>query len=97
MSSSTSTLGELLAMDIADLGRDLRQQRTAVAKMRMDIEMRKEKDTARYRRERRYLALLETAIARKRADALHAQQNSSTVPARRSQPLDAARGKKSGS
>jgi ribosomal protein L29 len=82
MATATSTISDLLSMSVEDLESDLRAQRLAVAKLRIDVELRKEKDTARYRRERRRLALLETALSRKRSESLQSAKNSSTVPAR---------------
>ncbi len=82
MPTASSTIGDLLSMSVEDLQKELRTQRVAVAKLRIDVELRKEKDTARYRRERRHLALLETALSRKRAESLHSTASSSTVSAR---------------
>ncbi len=82
MATATSTINDLLSMSVEDIQKDLRAQRLTVAKLRIDVELRKEKDTARYRRERRHLALLETVLSRKRAESLHSAASSSTVSAR---------------
>ena len=54
--SSITTITELRTMQIADLRRELRSQQTIVSKMRLQIELNTEKDTARYKREKSALA-----------------------------------------
>lgn len=61
MATHLSSFGELLAMPLEDLRKDLAAQRTLVRKMRLGIEVKKEKDTARFRREKRQLARMLTA------------------------------------
>ena len=60
MASHLSTYGELEAMPKEDLRREVVSQRALVRKMRMGILLNKEKDTAKYRRERRQLARMLT-------------------------------------
>jgi ribosomal protein L29 len=57
--------GELRAMQLSELLRECISQRAIVAKMRLGIQQKKEKDTARYRRERRTLAQMETVLTEK--------------------------------
>lgn len=57
-----SSFGELLAMPSDELRRDMAAQRVLMRKMRMGVELKKEKDTARYRREKRQLARMLTAF-----------------------------------
>ena len=58
-----TTIKELRKMNLADLTREIFLQKALVAKMRLGIKMKKEKDTAKYRRERRQLARMETVFA----------------------------------
>lgn len=60
MSTHLSTYGELEAMPKEDLGKEIVTQRAIVRKMRLGILLNKEKDTAKYRRERRQLARMLT-------------------------------------
>lgn len=60
-----TTLPELRNMQISDLRREVREQRTLVAKLRMTVRLGKEKDTARYRREKHQLARMLTVMASK--------------------------------
>ena len=52
-------------MQVNDLRREVREQRTLVAKLRMTVRLGKEKDTARYRREKHQLARMLTVIVSK--------------------------------
>ncbi|MFA6039484.1 MAG: hypothetical protein WCV62_06330 [Candidatus Peribacteraceae bacterium] len=61
MATHLSSYGELTAMPPEELRRDIAAQRTLVRKMRLGVEMKKEKDTARYRREKRQLSRMLTA------------------------------------
>jgi len=62
MSNASTTYRELMAMDRADLVREIRGQKLIVSKLHMGIVMKTEKDTAKYRRERRALARMNTAL-----------------------------------
>lgn len=63
--ATTLTMEELRRMNTADLQREIRTHRQLCANMRLGIEIRKEKDTAKYRRERRTLARLLTVLEEK--------------------------------
>jgi ribosomal protein L29 len=60
-----STLKELRNMQTADLRKEVEQKRVVVAKMRLGLEMRSEKDSALYRREKRELARILTVLGEK--------------------------------
>ncbi len=62
MANHLSSYGELLAMTRDDLRKDIRVQRMLVRRMRLGIELKKEKDAAKYRREKRHLARMLTAL-----------------------------------
>lgn len=64
MSSSVS-ITELRTMQVADLRKEIRTQRTEVQKMRIQITMNTEKDTAKYRREKRQLSRMLTVLTEK--------------------------------
>ncbi len=61
MSSHQTSFGELLAMPADELRKDILTQRMLVRKMRLGIHLNKEKDAAKYRREKRALARMLTA------------------------------------
>ena len=56
---------ELLKMSMDDLHGEARAQDMNVRKLRMGVTMGKEKDTAQYRRERKQLARMKTAMTQK--------------------------------
>ena len=52
-------------MQVEDLRKEIRSQQTHVQKMRLQITMNTEKDTARYRREKRQIARMMTVLSEK--------------------------------
>jgi hypothetical protein len=62
MATHIASYGELMAMPIDELRREVLQQRAIVRKMHLSIQLNKEKDTAKYRREKRALARMLTAF-----------------------------------
>lgn len=67
--SSSTTITELRTMQVSDLRKEIRTQRTEVQKMRIQITMNTEKDTAKYRREKRQLARMLTVLTEKEREA----------------------------
>lgn len=67
---------ELRKMQTADLERDVTGKRMEIARMRLGIGLNHEKDTAKYRRERKELARMLTVLSEKQ---LNASQKASTV------------------
>ena len=63
--SSITTITELRTMSVDDLRKEIRAHRTHVQKMRLQITMNTEKDTARYRTEKRQLARMMTVMTEK--------------------------------
>ena len=63
--ASTITTKELRNMTHGDLAKDVTAQRGLVAKLGMGIRLQKEKDTAKYRREKRALARMLTILTEK--------------------------------
>lgn len=49
-------------MSREDLVREIRTHEAAAAKLRLEIEMKKEKNSAKYRNERRHIARMQTVI-----------------------------------
>lgn len=82
MSKLASTI-ELRAMQKADLLKEIAEQRDSVAKLRMQIELKSEKDTAKHRRQKRYLARLLTVAGESKESALQPSAKTPRVPARR--------------
>jgi ribosomal protein L29 len=66
MASTITSAGELRAMQIADLERELAETTLSAQKLRLGLAMQKEKDSAKYRRERRHRARLLTILREKR-------------------------------
>jgi hypothetical protein len=81
--------GELLAMPIEDLRKDILTQRALIARSRLGIQLNKEKDTAKYRRDRRMLARMLAAMQTLQMKAskektiapLKSKRKSRTIPA----------------
>lgn len=61
MSTILSTI-ELRNMTIEDLEREIQNHQWKTSKMRIDIELNKEKDSAKYRREKRGVARMKTIL-----------------------------------
>ena len=82
--SKNATTTELRKMSPADLRKEVEEKRAIVAKMRMGVALQAEKDTAKYRREKRMLARLITVLGqveKSAAKPLKDASKSSTVPA----------------
>jgi len=67
--AATLTMDELKNMNLADLKREIREQSAMVAKLRLGISMKKEKDTAKFKREKKQLARMLTVLTQKTVDA----------------------------
>ena len=78
MTKQTS-ITELRRMQIKDLLGEIRAQEHTVSKLRLGVKLRKEKDTAKYRGEKRQLARMCTVLAEKQTEELPAQKPGSTV------------------
>ncbi|MBI2636393.1 50S ribosomal protein L29 [Candidatus Peregrinibacteria bacterium] len=63
--TATTTITELRAMPISDLRKELRIHQTHVRKMRLQITMNTEKDTGRYRREKKQIARMMMVLGEK--------------------------------
>lgn len=75
------TMTELRALPLPDLLREIKAQTLLVEKLRAGIALKKEKDTARLKRERRQLARMQTERTRKTRTALPSAPPASTVSA----------------
>ncbi|MDD4286951.1 MAG: hypothetical protein PHO20_01680 [Candidatus Peribacteraceae bacterium] len=75
-----SATGELRAMQMPDLAREIKAQALLVEQLRLGIKLKKEKDTAKLRRERRKFAQMKTEWTRKTAAQLQGSTKPSTVP-----------------
>lgn len=83
MAIHQTSFGELTAMPVEDLRKEIVTQRALVSKMRLGIQLNKEKDSAKFRRERRALArmLLAFDAVVKKGKQLKRKPKTSTVPA----------------
>ena len=63
------SIAELKKMQVKDLLRELREQAALVAKLRLGIKMKKEKDTGKYRREKKQLSRMQTVLTEKAYEA----------------------------
>jgi len=77
----TSATGELKAMQMPDLVREMKAQALLLEQLRLGVKLQKEKDTAKLRRERRKFAQMKTEWTRKTVAQLQGSQKPSTVPA----------------
>ncbi len=78
--ATLATVAELQKMTIPELLKEIRGQQALVRKMRMEITLRKEKDSAKYRNERKQLARMETALTMVRAGAPAVQKTAKPAP-----------------
>ena len=85
--STLATITELQKMSAKELSSEIRAQQALVSKLRIEIELRKEKNSAKYRNERRQLARMETVLTqtmkKKGEEPLKAAPKSATVSARK--------------
>lgn len=70
------TVAELRSMPIADLQKEFRAQRAHVCKMRLQITMNTEKDTGRYRREKKQLARMMMVLEEKKTQLMQKPKTS---------------------
>lgn len=73
-------------MQIADLRKEIRSHQTHVQKMRLQITMNTEKDTARYRREKRQLARMMTVLTEKMKGTNEAKESKEAKEILRDKP-----------
>ena len=79
MAKHVTTTAEFRNMQPEDLQREVKEKRQIVAKMRLGLEMRSEKDSAQYKRERKELAKMLTVLHEKQT--LKTAVKSAKVPA----------------
>ena len=79
------TTTELKGMPMADLQKEIRAQRSLVQKMRMQIAMNTEKDSAKYKREKKALARMMTFLTQKAkgTETLNPKPKAAKLPARK--------------
>ncbi|MFH0769899.1 MAG: 50S ribosomal protein L29 [Candidatus Peregrinibacteria bacterium] len=78
MPTESSTM-ELRKMQRADLEHELHELTTEILKLRLGIEMKKEKDTARFKRLRKQRARVMTILAEKPQESLSRHEKIATV------------------
>ena len=83
MATTVTTIGELRSMQLSDLRREVRTQRVLVTKLRLGIDLQKEKDTAKYKREKKILSRMMTVLSEKNS----AGPSDSSVPSTPSKPV----------
>jgi len=79
--ASKVTITELRKMPLKDLEREIRGQRALVAKLRLAVHMRKEKNTAKYQHEKLQLARMLTVLEEIAPKQLPAKAAEPKVPA----------------
>lgn len=72
--STSHSITELRSMSLADLQKDLRAHQTHVRKMRLQITMNTEKDTGKYRREKKQLARMMMVLGEKGKEGKKGQE-----------------------
>lgn len=83
MAKQTS-IAELRKMQVKDLQTEARSQQMTVAKLALGVKLRKEKDSAKYKREKKQLARIKTILTEKIAEELLQRGSDSRVSARAS-------------
>jgi ribosomal protein L29 len=83
--ASTLTIIDLRKMQVSDLEKDLQEKKLAVAKLRIDIGMMSQKDTAKYKKEKKDVARMLTVINEKKGEGmtLKTEEKTATVRAPR--------------
>lgn len=79
-----SAITELLKMNVDDLRREAKTKRASIAKKRLGLELKKDKDSGAYRREKKELARILTVANQKKAEALQKKPSSPKVSAPKS-------------
>ncbi|NOS67986.1 MAG: 50S ribosomal protein L29 [Candidatus Peribacteraceae bacterium] len=87
--SPAITITELRSMQIADLHKELRAHQTHVRKMRMQITMNTEKDTGRYRQEKKQLARMMMVIGEKQKETKGTKESKETKEPLKKSPATA--------
>jgi len=80
--ASISTTTELRNMQISELEKDLQEKKLIVAKMRLDVDMRSQKDTAQYKKEKKQVARIQTIITQKKAEGMGLKTEKKTATVR---------------
>lgn len=79
--STLATIAELLKMPLEDLIREIQEQRTLVARLRLEVKMGKQKDIAKYQREKKQLARMLTVMVQKQEKELQNTNSDTTLSA----------------
>jgi|ETNmetMinimDraft_2_1059921.scaffolds.fasta_scaffold43013_3 ribosomal protein L29 len=79
--ANKASIAELRKMQIKDLHGELRTQERLVSKLRLGVKLNKEKDSAKYKNEKKELARIQTILTEKQAEELLTEQVNSTVSA----------------
>ncbi len=67
--ASLPTIKEIRAMNVSDLKAEIAEQSSALSKMKLDVALQSEKDTAKLRRLRKVVARMHTISTEKEAGA----------------------------
>lgn len=70
------TIKELKTMPLKDLQRELKEQAVKIKKMKIGIDLKKEKNTGAYKMERKKLARIKTVIAEREKNPSSEQKHS---------------------
>lgn len=82
--ASHTTATELRNMQVKDLQKEITSQKAEVARLNMAVTMQKEKNSAKYKHEKKQLARMETVLAEKLSQELLSAPKKSTVSAPKS-------------
>lgn len=74
------SIKELKNMPIEDLLREIKEQSAVVAKLRLGVKMNKEKDSAKYKKEKKQMARMKTIINEKNQKNQKKQKNQRKKP-----------------
>ncbi len=63
------SIKELKNMPTDDLLREIKEQSAVVAKLRLSVKMNKEKDSAKYKKEKKQMARMKTVLKEKQSES----------------------------
>ena len=63
------SIKELKNMPTDDLQREIKEQSAVVAKLRLSVKMNKEKDSAKYKKEKKQMARMKTVLKEKQSES----------------------------
>lgn len=95
--ATTTTTKELRKMTQADLAKEIREKEGEVVKLRLGVKLGKQKDSAKYIREKKQLARMKTVQSELKNTASAAPEKEEKAPSKEAEKSVSSRGKKAAS